>query len=842
MKSHSRARIASGTSILSVFAVIAGSLFASAPAHADDSAKPPAPLVMPNALKAPATGKLSGKTTRFVVKFSDAAKMQPSAVSNALGDAAKKSGLSVKEVKETTGGKKIVSADHKLSAAETQSMVDSLKSQPGVQYVEEDSLFQPTLEPNDAYLSYQWDMTDPSTGLNLPGVWDKTTGTGQVVAVVDTGILPHGDLDANVLPGYDMINDPAVSRDGDGRDANARDEGDYRVPGDCGDSGSANSSWHGTHVAGTIAAVGNNGIGVTGVAPGAKIVPIRALGMCGGYMSDISDAIIWASGGDVPGVPVNPNPAKIINLSLAGEAMCPVTAQAAIDDAVSHGASIFVAAGNAGADAANYTPANCNNVVTVGASGRNGNRAYYSNYGANVDITAPGGDSAGYILSTYNTGTTTPGSDAYAELQGTSMATPHAAGVAALILSTNPSMGSGQLESLMKSTASPLTVDCPEGCGAGLVNPAAAVSAAEQLSPDPAVTSAVPTITGDPVVGSVLSADPGAWGPESVALSYQWLRNGVAITGATASTYTLAGGDFDTSVAVRVTGRMTGYTTLTSISSGTAPVAVGTLSTNTPTITGAAKVGSALTAVAGLWGPAPVTFAYQWMRSGVAVPGATTSTYVQTTNDLGKVMSVRVTGTATGFTTVALDSAATAAVAAVPVVGTVPKIIGTVRVGVPLTASPGAWGPAPVTLAYQWYRNSVAISGAYGVKYTPTSADMGKRMTVRVTGTKTGYISVAKTSGVSAVVAAGIISSYTPAIYGTRRVSNYLTAKNTAWGPAPVSMRYQWYRNGAPIYRANYSRYYLTGADRGRYITVKEAGVKSGYTTAYRISAATRIA
>src|SRR5690606_15464034 len=158
--------------------------------------------------------------------------------------------------------------------------------------------------------------------------------------VLDTGYADHNDLDANIVPGYDFIIDEAVAGDGDGRDGDAHDPGDWY--------GGYASSWHGTHVAGTVAAVTDNGAGLAGVAYKAKVQPVRVLGHGGGYTSDIADAIVWASGGTVDGVPANENPAEVLNLSLGGDGSCaqdPVT-QEAIDGAIERGVTVVVAAGN----------------------------------------------------------------------------------------------------------------------------------------------------------------------------------------------------------------------------------------------------------------------------------------------------------------------------------------------------------------------------------------------------------------------------------------------------------------------------------------------------------------
>ncbi|MDG2046194.1 MAG: S8 family serine peptidase [Halioglobus sp.] len=365
-------------------------------------------------------------------------------------------------------------ADH----GHLQQVLTVLRADPDVEYAEEDILMRPLFTPNDSLYSAQWQYFEDTGGLRMPNAWDSVTGSGVVVAVIDTGYRPHSDLIGNLLPGYDMIDDIFISQDGDGRDSDALDPGDWETADQCYPGSSASdSSWHGTHVAGSIAAETDNGGGVAGVAFDAGIVPVRALGRCGGYVSDIADGIIWAAGGTVSGVPANANPAKVLNLSLGGGGSCSSTSQAAIDSARALGATVVVAAGNANTDASNSTPANCTGVVTVAATNRAGARAYYSNYGSVVDIAAPGGGSGGLILSTLNTGTTIPVSDSYEAYQGTSMATPHVAGVAALIYAINPAVTPDDVESILITTARPFPGNCTQ-CGSGIVDATAAVTAA----------------------------------------------------------------------------------------------------------------------------------------------------------------------------------------------------------------------------------------------------------------------------------------------------------------------------------------------------------------------------
>jgi serine protease len=216
---------------------------------------------------------------------------------------------------------------------------------------------------------------------------------------------------------------------------------------------------------------------------------VRALGRCGGLTSDIADAITWASGGSVPGVPNIAARAHVLNLSLGGGGPCDTTTQNAINAAVARGTVVVVAAGNESQNVANATPANCQNVVTVAAVNRTGGRAFYSNFGTGVDVAAPGGEltattSINGVLSTLNQGTTVPIADNLAFYQGTSMATPHVAGAVALVLSRNPSLSPASVESLLKSTARAFPRTC-SGCGAGIVNALAAVQGAAAPPPPP---------------------------------------------------------------------------------------------------------------------------------------------------------------------------------------------------------------------------------------------------------------------------------------------------------------------------------------------------------------------
>jgi serine protease len=418
---------------------------------------------------------------QFIVRFKDASPEKGNAMLRQarLDVAGRGQGLRVAQLRRMAVGADVVHTDRRLDARGIKQFLLRLRADPRVEYAEVDLRMVPAFTPDDTQYASQWHYFEPTAGINAPGAWDLADGTGQVIAVIDTGSTPHSDLDGNTLPGYDFISDATSARDGDGRDANPNDEGNWYADGECGESVGTNSNWHGTHVAGTLAAVTGNASGVAGVAFGARIQHARVLGKCGGSLSDIADAIVWAAGGAVPGVPDNTTPAGVINLSLGGLGSCSGPEQAAIDAAVANGATVVVAAGNSGTDATHFSPANCRNVLTVAALDRTGARASYSNYGSTVEIAAPGGTSADPVLSTLNTGTTTQGTESYAGYKGTSMATPHVAGVAALVgEASGGALTPAEIMSLIQATARDLPVACPLGCGAGLVDATAAVTLA----------------------------------------------------------------------------------------------------------------------------------------------------------------------------------------------------------------------------------------------------------------------------------------------------------------------------------------------------------------------------
>ncbi|WP_364306743.1 S8 family serine peptidase [Paenarthrobacter nitroguajacolicus] len=637
-----------------------GAALPALPAVADEA---PAPL--PSAAAEPTpTGTGVVPTDQFIVKFKDRDGIQSADRQASFGRAARAAGVPVQAVRTTATGEDVIKTERRLGTEEANQLVAALSTDPNVEYAEPDVIMR-TQETwfNDTYFTYQWGLAHNQGGTLMPIAWDINQGQGSVVAVIDSGILSHSDLNANVLPGYDMISDSGVARDGNGRDSNPRDEGDATSAGQCAAGEPASSSsWHGTHVAGIIAAVAGNGKGVAGVAPKAKVVPVRAIGTCGGYASDIADSVIWAVGGTVPGVPANANPARTVNISIGTVATCPAVFQDALQVARDKGAVVVVAAGNEGIDASQASPANCQDVIAVGASTRTNTKAYYSNYGAAIDVTAPGGDMRYDVLdgivSTLNNGTDRATTEDYYIKSGTSMAAPHVAGVAAMMLSELPALTPAAVEQKLKATASAPSCNV---CGAGLINATGALRNVEEEAL--VITAGKPSIKGEPVVGRTVTVDYGNWTYNSLAQwSRQWKRNGIDIPSATDYSYTLAPEDLGTAITVTVTAKMNFTPTASATSVPTAAVKPGLLSAVEPTLSGSAYVGNALTVDPGTWGPEPVELSYQWYRAGTLIADATEPIYTPSDPDAGKTLTATVTGTKLAYGTVSKSTKPTAVV------------------------------------------------------------------------------------------------------------------------------------------------------------------------------------
>ncbi len=396
-----------------------------------------------------------------------------------------------------SGGLHVLRFDTPVQTEQALALAQSLQGVTDIDWAVPDLPVRPQAVSTDPNFPQQWNLHSQArgtVGIDAESAWDISVGSSEVVvAVVDSGIRPHPEFSARILPGYDFVSDAERANDGDGRDADPRDPGDWVSAGECGSGEpAADSSWHGTRVAGVLAASGDNGIGIAGVAWRSSLLPVRTLGKCGGLSSDVLDGMRWAIGLPVAGAPANPNPARILNLSLSVEYPfgCYPPYREFLAEATRRGVLVIAAAGNYGEPAANYSPANCSQALAVIASGPDGEPASYSNYGSNA-LSAPGGDfdrfgRAGGVLSTSNTGTRGPRDASYDYAQGSSMATPHVAGIAALALSIAPRLSAEELRLTLLYASSPFPAgsDCARTrqCGVGVADAWRSVAAASALS------------------------------------------------------------------------------------------------------------------------------------------------------------------------------------------------------------------------------------------------------------------------------------------------------------------------------------------------------------------------
>jgi subtilisin family serine protease len=347
-------------------------------------------------------------------------------------------------------------------------MAAQLQQDSTVQYADAARHAFPSLVPNDPLLGQQWALIDPVGGVNAPTAWDLNIGNADVtVAVVDTGITVHPDLVGRTLPGYDFIlNIPGASDPGDGTGDNECGSG---IPGEP-------SFFHGTFVTGLIAADTNNALGIAGLDWNAMVLPVRVLGPCGGTSDQIAAGLYWAVGAAVFGAPLNPNPARVVNMSLGGFGSCPQSMQDAVNTALAQGTVVVAAAGNASVDVSGIWPANCSGVIAVGASTRQGDITSYSNYGNGIALSAPGGDgvTADLILSTGNDGTGGPNNPDYEFAAGTSFAAPHVSGTASLMIARNANLTPGHIQDIVSGATRLFATGTSCGlsglCGSGLLD------------------------------------------------------------------------------------------------------------------------------------------------------------------------------------------------------------------------------------------------------------------------------------------------------------------------------------------------------------------------------------
>ncbi|MBX3585133.1 MAG: S8 family peptidase [Ramlibacter sp.] len=486
----------------------------------------------------------------------------PQSARERISAVAQSSGVAMRASRQISGAYHVIQFNQPLQGAALDTLAQRMRYNPDVESVEPDVLIKRQAVPNDPlFASRQWHLQAPAVNkspLNMPAAWDRSTGTNVTVAVLDTGIRPsHPDLAGKLVPGYDFVSEVEFANDGDGRDADPSDPGDWVTTAES-SSGlfagctAENSSWHGTFIAGQIGALTNNATGVAGVSWGARVLPVRVSGKCGAFLSDILDGMRWAAGLPVAGVPANANPARIINLSFGGDSPCTASYQNVIDEITAAGSLLVVAAGNEGSVL--RRPADCRNVLAVGAVRADGLKVNYSNVGANMALMAPGGDGTLGLHSLDNTGVRGPVIDTYGDKIGTSFSAPLAAGVAALMLSVNPALSPAQIVSRMKqgarphvsspffaqcsSTGTSATCNCTtSACGAGLLDGPGALDAAVSPMVNIAVTG-----TQQPGATLVLSGAASAAAPGATIQSYLWTQvSGAAVTlqGSNAVTATL---------------------------------------------------------------------------------------------------------------------------------------------------------------------------------------------------------------------------------------------------------------------------------------------------------------
>lgn len=352
---------------------------------------------------------------------------------------------------------------------------------------------------NDVFAPEQHYLSNTPTAISAYDAWTVTHGSSDiVVAVIDTGYRPHAAMTGRFLPGYDMISDVGNANDGDGRDPDASDPGDWVTAAEATpDCPAHNSIWHGTSVSGIIAANTNDGAWTAGIDWNAKVLPVRVLGKCGGFDSDVIDGIAWAAGLPVPGVPGNPTPAQVINLSLGSSQSCeePYVEVAAAAYAAGITRAIVAAAGNDSQDVSKDTPAGCPGYLAIASTtGIDGSLASFSNFGTGITISAPGGAAnfrtpADSVIVLSNSGATVPEDDNVVNEGGTSFSAPMVSAAISMMLSVAPYLTIDQVHDVLVKSAKPFpaTSSCTtDTCGAGILDVGAAVRLAAATPPPPA--------------------------------------------------------------------------------------------------------------------------------------------------------------------------------------------------------------------------------------------------------------------------------------------------------------------------------------------------------------------
>jgi serine protease len=583
--------------------------------------------------------------------------------------------------------------------------VERLRADPEVEYAElEQRRYPHATTPNDALFSEQWYLLQSSattpSAVDAVTAWDTTTGsTGIVIADLDTGVrFEHPDLQwagsgGRLLPGYTFISDTFVANDGDAQDADASDPGDWVTQADSKQPQCANlptgstfpipSSWHGTRVSGLLGALSNNGIGIAGVTWSAWLLPVRVLGKCGGLDSDIVAGMLWAAGIPVSGVPNNPYPARIENMSLGGTGACPQLYADVIGQLSANGVLVVASAGNEGGPV--DAPANCAGVAGVAGLRHAGTKVGYSSLGPEIALSAPAGNCptgspCTYpITTTFNQGTTTPGVDGYTDQLsnpnlGTSFSAPLVSGIAGLMLAVNGNLTSAQLIARLKEGSQPFpqtspgTVPAPpmchvptgpsdvqntecictldgQTCGAGMASASGALNAA--LRPVAAVR--VPASVA-PGMNVTLDASGSSAACHHTIASYQWASSDPAhpVTNSTGPSTTVtapASGTFNVTLTVTDDAGKQDPATVTVGSTAATSSAPATAGTN-----------ACLSAIAV---PSPVTVSVLPVTGSLQAGSGTTQSFTATVGDtLNTQVSWQVNTIAGGNATVGTISSA----------------------------------------------------------------------------------------------------------------------------------------------------------------------------------------
>ena len=568
----------------------------------------------PFAARAPATAA----SDRVIVKLratgpATAGRAKPSDAQSALrmGEIGRRAGLRARSLNRLGTDLHVVEVERAAPDGSLQATLARLRADPAVEFAEPDARMRPHRLPNDPGFPGQWFLHASGHGIDgttasavdAVAAWDVTTGSPSVVvAVIDTGVrFDHPDLlpvadGGKLLPGYDFVSAESggtarAANDGDGWDGDASDPGDWisssdRTVSQFSDCLAGGSSWHGTRVSGMLAGLTDNGTGIAGVGWSNQILPVRVLGKCGGLTSDIIAGMRWAAGLTQSGAPANPNPARVLNLSLGGQGSCSRAYQSAIDEITARGVAVVVSAGNDGS--AVDQPANCRGVISVTGVRHVGTKDGFANLGPDVTISAPGGNCVNvgvgqpclYSLdTTTNLGTTAPAENGYTDRIddfniGTSFAAPIVSGVAALMFSTNGNLGPAELAERLQATAMPFpiasdpnvpTCRIPESstdpqlsecncttstCGAGLVHAPGAMEAA--LHP-------VAIVSGPSAAGpgeTVVLTGSGSLGADGRTISgYEWslVSGEAALSAVTGSQTTFVSPAAGTAVVVRLT-------------------------------------------------------------------------------------------------------------------------------------------------------------------------------------------------------------------------------------------------------------------------------------------------